>query len=51
MPASPPTRTTAGSLFAAARPWAANQIFELTKAIHAMTAARSPAGPARSDGT
>jgi uncharacterized membrane protein len=28
-----------------------NQILELTKAIHAMSAARSPAGPAESDGT
>jgi hypothetical protein len=27
-----------------------NQILELTKAIHAMTAARAPAGPTRSDG-
>jgi hypothetical protein len=44
-----------------ARPWPAarlardcgadisNQILELTKAIHAMTAARAPAGPSKSD--
>jgi uncharacterized membrane protein len=28
-----------------------NQILELTRAIHAMTSARSPTGPADSDGT
>jgi len=28
-----------------------NQILELTEAIHAMSAAQSPAGPAESDGT
>jgi hypothetical protein len=28
-----------------------NQILELTKAIHALAAARSPAGPAGQDGT
>jgi hypothetical protein len=27
-----------------------NQTLELTKAIHAMTAARAPAGPTQSDG-
>jgi hypothetical protein len=28
----------------------ANQILELTRAIHAMTAARAPAGPTQPDG-